>query len=161
MNNTKILKDTIGKTLEKQGFGYIRKEKGGSVWRVKRRLIQLLVLLVLIIISYEIICFARVSDCLLYAKDLKEGNLNIQDTTNPLWYAQYEEGDNDSDYVDVTIFPKIVLLGKDTGRCYVSVMYKYYDNNGRLVKKSGPENEILYLVKEDSKWQLQKVHRRA
>ncbi|MBE5836117.1 MAG: hypothetical protein E7309_16000 [Butyrivibrio sp.] len=35
MNKTKIIKDTIGKTLEKQGFGYIRKEQG-VVWTFGR-----------------------------------------------------------------------------------------------------------------------------
>ncbi|MBQ7469889.1 MAG: hypothetical protein IJS76_05640 [Pseudobutyrivibrio sp.] len=127
---------------------------------MKRKVVYTFIILLILFLLYELYCYISVKQCIDRAYELKEGIEKIDNINDPLWGAQYVVGSHDSTSVDVFIAPKLLLLGKNTGKGYMFVFYKYYDENGELVVTSGPEEEIFYFIKNSEKWELEKVYRR-
>ncbi len=127
---------------------------------MKRKVVYTFIILLILFFLYELYCYISVKHCIDRAYELKEGIEKIDNINDPLWGAQYVVGSHDSTSVDVFIAPKLLLLGKNTGKGYMFVFYKYYDENGELVVTSGPEEEIFYFTKENDKWDLEKIYSR-
>lgn len=127
---------------------------------MKRKVVYTFFILLILFFLYELYCYISVKNCIERACKLEEGIEKIDDINDPLWGAQYVVGSHDSTSVDVFIAPKLLLLGKNSGKGYMFVFYKYYDENGELVVTSGPEEEIFYFIKNSEKWELEKVYRR-
>ncbi len=130
------------------------------MWRLKKKIVIFLIILFILFFLYEIYCYISVKNCIDRAYRLEKGIEKIDDINDPLWGAQYVVGSHDSTSVDVFIAPKLLLLGKNSGKGYMFVFYKYYDENGELVVTSGPEEEIFYFTKENDKWDLEKIYSR-
>ena len=124
-----------------------------------KRLKLIVLIIVLLFVLYQSICFIFTKSCISRAKNRKEGIEILEDTDDVLWNAQYHKGSNDSSSVEVIILPTLTFLWKNEGRGYMSVIYKYYDDSGELIKKSGPESEVFYYIKKAGKWELYKIYR--
>lgn len=128
---------------------------------MKKRILISVLLIIIIIIVYEICGLILTRSCISRAVALKEGLETIEDTNDPLWSAQYREGSHDSSSVKVTVIPLFFLFDANKAKSHMLVLYKYYDEEGRVIMKSAPENETFFYKKINGKWTLERIFRRA